>query len=358
MIYLLLILYLITTSKSTPPSCFLSCISEISKINCSNNLSNLGCICLNEDQIVGCLIDICPYGTFNSARDHFLGTCLEHGKPSITNPYPPPASWPPKDYLENLPKIEESPPINHQTQSSLAPLYEQPIQENPPPVYQSPAPVPPVPEPQIQPQIPERIPPQQEPEHGRERSPPPFPSPPPDVRPELPPIPQNRESAHSIKEDDNSIDSDPWFNPGRHDAYDPNKPIEWEEIDTLDEHGDFIVVKKPINVPPKLRDKSKIGNSRRVTIEQPSSNQQQHQSNFYKSNNGKQRFNDNFRNSNNNKYLFKTNRIIESLQPKGTKLYRFKNRKNQPRQPPSKSSKVTQVSRKMNPSIPKHPILN
>lgn len=30
--------------------------------------------------LVGCLVDICPYGNFESARDHFFGTCLEHSK--------------------------------------------------------------------------------------------------------------------------------------------------------------------------------------------------------------------------------------------------------------------------------------
>ena len=33
-----------------------------------------------SDVLVSCLVDICPYGNFESARDHFLGTCLEHSK--------------------------------------------------------------------------------------------------------------------------------------------------------------------------------------------------------------------------------------------------------------------------------------
>ena len=58
---------------------------------------NLTCICINEDLTIGCLVDdICPFGTFISARDHYIGTCLEHGRPSITNPVPPPAIWPPE----------------------------------------------------------------------------------------------------------------------------------------------------------------------------------------------------------------------------------------------------------------------
>ncbi|KAI5956412.1 hypothetical protein KGF54_000887 [Candida jiufengensis] len=321
MIWILFIAIFIKYTYSIPPSCFLSCISEVSKTNCEFKLSNIGCICLKEDQIVGCLIDICPYGTFNSARDHFLGTCLEHGKPSITNPYPKPATYPPPGYIENLPKVKD-PPYVHQ----------------PPPLPPSPQPIPPPPQEERQPVTPPQD------EYKPPLPTPPLPAPPPiDLPPIEPPAPQQDRF--------NDINSDPWFkDPIDRNIYDSKRPIEWEETDSLDNNGDFIIIRKPINVPPNLRDKSKVGNIRRVKVQQvPNPNQKHHHQNYYLGNNN---LNKNFKDLN-NKILFKTNRIMESLQPKGNKLYHNKIRKIQPIQPPPKSLNVAQVSQRIKPSIPK-----
>ncbi|CAI5759760.1 unnamed protein product [Candida verbasci] len=112
-----ILLVFISLVISTPPACFLSCMSEIAISKCSS-LSNLTCCCINEDSIIGCLIDICPYGVFLSARDHYLGTCLEHGKPTITNPEPPEPIYP-KNKPNNISttKIESKP-----TKKSSLPL--------------------------------------------------------------------------------------------------------------------------------------------------------------------------------------------------------------------------------------------
>lgn len=78
---------------ATPPSCFISCINEISR-TCPRGHIDIEAHCSKEDSMIGCLVDICPYGTFNSARDHFLGTCLEHGAPTLSYPNPPASKIP------------------------------------------------------------------------------------------------------------------------------------------------------------------------------------------------------------------------------------------------------------------------
>ncbi|CAH6723831.1 hypothetical protein CLIB1444_21S00364 [[Candida] jaroonii] len=77
---MLFIIYLVTLAIATPPACFLSCINEVAK-SCEYNHRDLTCLCQKKDEIFGCLVDICPYGNFESARDHYLGTCLEHHHP-------------------------------------------------------------------------------------------------------------------------------------------------------------------------------------------------------------------------------------------------------------------------------------
>lgn len=72
---------------ATPPACFLSCINEVSK-SCEFGHVDLRCLCGRKDEILGCLVDICPYGTFESSRDHYLGTCLEHNLPAHQAPPP------------------------------------------------------------------------------------------------------------------------------------------------------------------------------------------------------------------------------------------------------------------------------
>ena len=85
-----LFLFYLRLAVATPPACFLSCINEMSYY-CGNGHMDFSSLCAREETLIQCLVDICPYGTFLSARDHFLGTCMEHGKPSVTNPYPPPS---------------------------------------------------------------------------------------------------------------------------------------------------------------------------------------------------------------------------------------------------------------------------
>lgn len=77
---MLFIIYFISLVVATPPACFLSCINEVAK-SCEFNHRDLTCLCQKKDEIFGCLVDICPYGNFESARDHYLGTCLEHNRP-------------------------------------------------------------------------------------------------------------------------------------------------------------------------------------------------------------------------------------------------------------------------------------
>lgn len=65
---------------ATPPACFLSCTNEVAK-SCPNGHADIRCLCTFHASVLGCLVDICPYGNFESARDHFEGTCLEHSAP-------------------------------------------------------------------------------------------------------------------------------------------------------------------------------------------------------------------------------------------------------------------------------------
>ncbi|GMG30951.1 unnamed protein product [Ambrosiozyma monospora] len=38
----------------------------------------MSCLCEKRTEFLGCLTDVCPFGNFFPARDHYLGTCLEH----------------------------------------------------------------------------------------------------------------------------------------------------------------------------------------------------------------------------------------------------------------------------------------
>lgn len=70
------LLSVISFALATPPACFLSCVQVIARW-CEHDHGDFRCICDNSPSLVGCLVDICPYGNFFSARDHFWGTCLE-----------------------------------------------------------------------------------------------------------------------------------------------------------------------------------------------------------------------------------------------------------------------------------------
>lgn len=89
----ILLWIVVTLVEATPPACFLSCTNEIAAL-CDSHHMGFRCICAYETKLVACLVDICPYGNFESARDHYLGTCMEHGMPTKSNPFPPPALIP------------------------------------------------------------------------------------------------------------------------------------------------------------------------------------------------------------------------------------------------------------------------
>lgn len=61
---------------ATPPACFISCINNIARW-CPNHHLDFRCMCDNTPAVIDCLVDICPYGNFFGARDHFWGTCVE-----------------------------------------------------------------------------------------------------------------------------------------------------------------------------------------------------------------------------------------------------------------------------------------
>lgn len=92
MLFLFVFIQLLQVAISTPPACFLSCINEVAHM-CPRNQADIGCLCAKQAQVIGCLVDICPYGTFEASRDHYFGTCLEHEKPTYGN-YPPDNSNP------------------------------------------------------------------------------------------------------------------------------------------------------------------------------------------------------------------------------------------------------------------------
>ncbi|KAI5970280.1 hypothetical protein CANMA_000632 [Candida margitis] len=256
----LLILLITRLVISTPPACLLSCISEVSS-KCERGWSSLSCVCNKEDQIVGCLIDICPFGNFNSARDHFLGTCLEHGKPTITNPYPPPAVWPPPDYEKSLPKMHEPvyrpEPTTSRVVNTVPGSVQKSIDHHNPFPRTAPNHEPIDESPNLH--GPRRRPQHQVGEAPREN----FPHTPTIHSPTPNPTPTPRHTPQFIP------DFDSWFDEYdglSDDSYDPERPLEWEEMDALDRHGRFIVVRRPINVPHQLRDPSNAGQIRRVVV--------------------------------------------------------------------------------------------
>lgn len=283
---LLIILVLTQCVYSIPPACFLSCIAEVSR-TCRHSLRHLSCVCIREDQIVGCLIDICPFGNFNSARDHFLGTCLEHGKPTITNPYPPPAAWPPPDYEKNLPKMHEpvyrpEPTRGRVVDPLLVPAHEIADHNNPP--NSQPPPSPHTPNWQPSPpneapanHVPNKLPQSQAPQNQEEEN------------LHLPKhLPLTVDSPTQAPKPTSQFipDFGPWFDESDDnftDSYDPEKPLEWEEMDVFDKFGRFIVVRRPINVPKELRDPSNAGKKRRVVVRGPVDGDKQRRNSIHES---------------------------------------------------------------------------
>lgn len=249
--YITIIFILFSTVISTPPACFISCTSEIGR-TCPRGLIDLTCLCSKEDDIVACLVDICPFGTFLSARDHYIGTCLEHGKPTITNPIPPHAIWPPsRDSESGKQHPDESIPD------------EQPGQEEQQPSQSSSSVSAPGSTQDEQPP-----PPQQQTQDttlrthttktvNRARN--------------TATLPANGIVTNhpGLNNTNNELNEGLEHSDSEDDFYDPNSVCEWEETDALDANGEFIIIRRPINVPKRYRNPANVGNTRRVIIKRP-----------------------------------------------------------------------------------------
>lgn len=68
---------LVTLALATPPACSLKCINTLASW-CPHSHIDVTCLCGNHLSYMGCITDICIGETYVAARDHFLGTCLEH----------------------------------------------------------------------------------------------------------------------------------------------------------------------------------------------------------------------------------------------------------------------------------------
>lgn len=197
----IIVLYLAAVSLATPPACFLSCINELSQ-QCRSQ-SDLTCLCDNSDQLLDCLVDICPYGTFESARDHYFGTCLEH-KYQI---HPPPGQNPPF----------WNPPVS--AISSASPTTSA---GSPPTISGKPLPIP-TSEPFV-------TSPQSVPITG------PYGTPPPGSLP-FTTLDGIATSALPTADADCGI----------------IEICEWEESQSTDDNGNLVIIRKPINVPDKYK---------------------------------------------------------------------------------------------------------
>ncbi|KAK6456826.1 uncharacterized protein RJT20DRAFT_1414 [Scheffersomyces xylosifermentans] len=262
-------LYLLLTSVvATPPACFLSCVSEIAR-TCVRNKADLTCICANEDSLVGCLVDICPYGTFLSARDHYLGTCMEHGRPTIANPHPPPAIFPPPEQdSTSSSSLNPTSPVNTESQSVW--------ETDPCPESLETTPVDETvePEPITNPTFsaPERPIPSWTPGNPTSTELNPWPTF--SSHKPSPKSPQESKAPLKIPADeetdcDDSDDSEETSDEDSDDEYDNEVDCEWEETQSVDEDGNVIFIRRPVNVPKKYRDPKNYGKSRRVIIKKP-----------------------------------------------------------------------------------------
>lgn len=64
---------------ATPPACLLACVAQVTSGSSQcNTLSNLNCVCSNEDSAVkSCLDSICPNGNADAAYSAFKSSCSE-----------------------------------------------------------------------------------------------------------------------------------------------------------------------------------------------------------------------------------------------------------------------------------------
>lgn len=230
--------FLFGVINATPPACFLSCLSEASR-KCPRNHADIACICDQKDLIIGCLVDICPYGTFESSRDHFLGTCLEHNKDV---PAPPPYTSPDFDHPHSTSTSTASP--------TAVPTPEYPTPEYPAPEYPVPAPTPtPTPEPTLEPKYPDDSDCEDDKDHEAETD-------------------CDSDKDDYEEETDCGSDED---EPQDDNQEEEDVDCEWEEEETVDKHGNVLIIRKPIKVPEKHRKKPSSDPIRRkVIIRRPS----------------------------------------------------------------------------------------
>lgn len=128
MLFRTIVFILFSFTVATPPACFISCANEVSH-GCPRGPVDLLCLCANETPLLSCFIDICPLGTFFSARDHYFGTCLEHGKPRSAFMETPTSSAmpvslsslsvPTSKVAENIPNVNKT--LNFSHYSDLLP---------------------------------------------------------------------------------------------------------------------------------------------------------------------------------------------------------------------------------------------
>lgn len=78
MLFHIILLLVLQLTIATPPACFLDCINNISRI-CTKNQADVKCLCRIHEAVNQCIVKYCPRDHFFSARDHFGGTCIEHG---------------------------------------------------------------------------------------------------------------------------------------------------------------------------------------------------------------------------------------------------------------------------------------
>ncbi|OBA20083.1 hypothetical protein METBIDRAFT_212589 [Metschnikowia bicuspidata var. bicuspidata NRRL YB-4993] len=78
MLFHIILLLIFSLASATPPACFLDCINRLSHI-CAKNQADIRCLCQIHQAVNQCSHRFCLREDFLSARDHFAGTCIEHG---------------------------------------------------------------------------------------------------------------------------------------------------------------------------------------------------------------------------------------------------------------------------------------
>lgn len=76
---------MVGVGATTPPAAILRCVNEAAR-DCQGTHSNYKCICDQKDRVLYCLAVYSPYGNYLCARDHFLGTCIDHVPNLVDDP--------------------------------------------------------------------------------------------------------------------------------------------------------------------------------------------------------------------------------------------------------------------------------